>query len=99
MQMPPQPQNATFSQPVPQAWNPAPEPPKKKSKKPLIAIAAVLIVVALGACRVQCKIWARCETIPFSRTMQRMAHRAVLSIPKRFAPATTLNFSKVGYGT
>lgn len=48
MQMPPQPQNATFSQPVPQAWNPAPEPPKKKSKKPLIAIAAVLIVVALG---------------------------------------------------
>jgi hypothetical protein len=53
----------------------------------------------LGACRVQCKIWARCETIPFSRTMQRMAHRAVLSIPKRFAPATTLNFSKVGYGT
>lgn len=49
MQMPPQPQNATFSQPVPQAWNPAPEPPKKKSKKPLIAIAAVLIVVVLGA--------------------------------------------------
>ena len=48
MQMPPQPQNATFSQPVPQAWNPAPEPPKKKSKKPLIAIAAVLIVVVLG---------------------------------------------------
>lgn len=46
--MPPQPQNATFSQPVPQAWNPAPEPPKKKSKKPLIAIAAVLIVVVLG---------------------------------------------------
>lgn len=48
MQVPPQPQNATFSQPVPQAWNPAPEPPKKKSKKPLIAIAAVLIVVVLG---------------------------------------------------
>lgn len=48
MQMPPQPQNATFSQPVPQAWNPAPEPPKKKSKKPLIAIAAVPIVVVLG---------------------------------------------------
>lgn len=48
MQMPPQPQNATFSQPVPQAWNPAPEPPKKKSKKPLISIAAVLIVVVLG---------------------------------------------------
>lgn len=48
MQMPPQPQNATFSQPVPQTWNPAPEPPKKKSKKPLIAIAAVLIVVVLG---------------------------------------------------
>lgn len=46
--MPPQPQNTTFSQPVPQAWNPAPEPPKKKSKKPLIAIAAVLIVVVLG---------------------------------------------------
>lgn len=47
MQMPPQPQNATFSQP--EAWNPALEPPKKKSKKPFIAIAAVLIVVVLGA--------------------------------------------------